>query len=204
MVFASNNLGKFREVEAFASSAGLFVHPQSEYGVTEIEETGVTFIENALIKARRASRHTGLPAIGDDSGLITDALNGAPGIYSSRYAGEKATDEANIQKLLMALKDVQPSQRTARFYCVMVYLKSAEDPMPLFCEGVLEGVITSVRQGQKGFGYDPVFFLTDHQCTVAELDAAEKNQISHRGQAIQKLVGRLKTDASFRATDRKK
>lgn len=192
IVFASNNPGKFREVNSFLSKRGFLMHLQSDYSVGEVLETGSTFIENAVIKARHASRHTHLPAIGDDSGLIVDALNQAPGIYSARYAGIGSTAEENIQKLLNALQDVPDAKRTARFYCVMVYLRSAEDPIPLIAEGTWEGIITQEPHGQQGFGYDPIFFIPKQGRTAAELKPTLKNKLSHRGQALSKLVRFIK------------
>jgi len=166
------------------SDLGMVIVPQGELGVPEAEETGLSFVENALIKARNAAQYTGLPAIADDSGLEVDALQGAPGIHSSRYAGAHASDEENINKLLQALQSVPESERTARFRCVVVYLRHATDPSPLICEGSWEGRILPAPQGANGFGYDPVFHVPETGCSSAELDAATKNRLSHRGQAL--------------------
>jgi len=191
IVFASNNPGKVREINQILSGTGLEVIPQSEFQVPEVEETGLTFVENALLKARNAARHSGLPAIADDSGLEVDALQGAPGIRSARYAGEDATDEANLQKLLAALEGVPEPERTARFQCVMVYLRHPEDPTPLIVQGTWEGRILEAPRGEGGFGYDPVFHVPEHGCSAAELAPEQKNAISHRGQALCKLVRAL-------------
>jgi len=167
------------------------VRPQGEFGVTDAEETGLTFVENAILKARHASSHTGLPAIADDSGLEVDALNGAPGIYSARYAGSGASDQANLEKLLAALQDVPEAQRSARFQCLLVYLRHAGDPTPLICQGTWEGRILFTPRGEYGFGYDPVFHVPTHDCSSAELAPELKNSLSHRGQALRKLVAAL-------------
>ena len=166
--------------------------PQTEFDVPEIEETGLTFVENAILKARNAAQHTGLPAIADDSGLEVDALNGAPGIYSARYAGEGASDEQNLTKLINTLAGVPEAERTARFQCLMVYMEHELDPTPIICQGSWEGRITEAPQGESGFGYDPVFFVPTHGCTAAELSAEEKNRLSHRGQALQQLLHALR------------
>jgi len=192
IVLASNNPGKVREIGAMLEDSGIDILPQSDFAVEAVEETGLTFVENALLKARHAAEQSGLPAIADDSGLVVDALNGAPGIHSARYAGEEASDADNVQKLLAALADVPEAQRTARFVCLMVYLRHAADPLPLICQGVWEGRITTAPTGQGGFGYDPVFFVPEKGCTSAELAAEEKNRLSHRGQALRCLVEALK------------
>ncbi|MEZ5523747.1 MAG: RdgB/HAM1 family non-canonical purine NTP pyrophosphatase [Pseudomonadales bacterium] len=193
IVLASSNQGKLREIQSVLAHLDMQLVPQSEFDICDADETGLTFIENALIKARHASRISGLPALADDSGLEVDALKGAPGIYSSRYAGEKATDSDNIQKLLSDLKGVEPPQRSARFRCVLVYLRHAEDPAPLIAQGYWEGFILEEQRGQNGFGYDPVFYIPEHQRTAAELDAAIKNQHSHRARALEQLVKLLGT-----------
>ncbi|MGD9255091.1 MAG: RdgB/HAM1 family non-canonical purine NTP pyrophosphatase, partial [Chromatiales bacterium] len=159
IVLASGNIGKVREINQLLSQSGFEVIPQSDFGVPEAEETGLTFIENALLKARNAAMHTGLPAIADDSGLEVDALMGAPGIYSARYAGAGASDEQNLEKLLAAMENVPDAQRTARFQCLMVCMKHAEDPTPLICQGTWEGSILREARGAHGFGYDPVFLV---------------------------------------------
>ncbi|MDH3453119.1 MAG: RdgB/HAM1 family non-canonical purine NTP pyrophosphatase, partial [Gammaproteobacteria bacterium] len=154
--------------------------------------SGTTFVENAIIKARNAAQHTQLPAIADDSGIEVDALHGAPGIHSARFAGADADDAKNNAKLVALLRDVAPAERTARFRAVIVYLRHAADPAPLIAEGVWEGVIQLQARGSNGFGYDPYFFLPDLGCTSAELQPAEKNRLSHRGQALQALVDKLR------------
>ena len=192
IVLASNNKGKVRELGQMLSSLGMEVLPQSEFGVGEVEETGLTFVENAILKARHAAKVSGLPAIADDSGLEVDVLNGAPGIYSARFAGQDANDEENLQKLLADLKEVPDEQRTARFQCLLVYMRHANDPTPLICQGTWEGIITREPRGENGFGYDPIFYVAAHQCTSAQLTPEQKNQLSHRGQALQKLLNNLK------------
>jgi XTP/dITP diphosphohydrolase len=191
IVLASNNAGKVREIERLLAEARIHIRPQGEYGVPEVEETGLTFVENAILKARNAARHSGLPAIADDSGLEVDALRGAPGLYSARYAGAGATDEANLRKLLADLADVPESERTARFQCVLIYLRHAEDPTPLICQGTWEGHLLFEPRGRNGFGYDPIFLVPTHGCSSAELDPDTKNQLSHRGQALRRLHERL-------------
>ena len=191
IVLASGNAGKVREINQILSGLDIEVLPQSEFDVPEAEETGLTFVENAILKARNAASHTGLPAIADDSGLEVDALHGAPGIYSARYAGPDATDADNNRKLLEALRDVPQNLRSARFQCLMVYLRHAEDPTPLICQGTWNGRILEAPRGDNGFGYDPLFHVPTHDCSAAELPAAEKNRLSHRGQALRALVEAL-------------
>lgn len=191
IVLASSNAGKVREINQMLGHLDLEVLPQSEFGVPDIEETGLTFVENAILKARNAARHARLPAIADDSGLEVDALEGKPGIYSARYAGPGAGDEANLRKLLANLESVPDAQRTARFQCLMVYLRHADDPTPLIRQGTWEGRIARMPRGANGFGYDPVFFVPTHGCTAAELAPEEKNRLSHRGQALAGLVAAL-------------
>ena len=191
VVLASGNKGKVREINQILAGLDIEVVPQTEFGVEEIEETGLTFVENAILKARNAAQVTGLPAIADDSGLEVDALKGEPGIYSARYAGVGATDEANLQKLLAAMESIQEPERTARFQCLMVYMEHGSDPTPLICQGTWEGRITTEPQGENGFGYDPVFLVPEHNCTSAQLSSDEKNSLSHRGQALRKLVDAL-------------
>jgi XTP/dITP diphosphohydrolase len=185
IVLASSNLGKIREIQAILQNDNIL--PQSQFNVVEPAETGSTFVENAIIKARNAAAHCGLPAIADDSGLVVDALNGAPGVISARYAGDGASDQANLDKVLWAMQDVPSEQRTARFICVMVYLKHANDPTPVIAQGVWEGRILSQPVGENGFGYDPIFWVDTHQCSSAQLAPDIKNSLSHRGQALQKL-----------------
>lgn len=189
VVLASGNAGKLREFAALLAPLRLTVTPQAQFQVPEVEETGLTFVENAIIKARAAAEHTGLPALADDSGLEVDALDGAPGIYSARYSG--AGDAANNAKLLEALSGLPEEQRTARFQCVLVYLRHALDPTPVICAASWEGRIMSSPAGVQGFGYDPVFYVPDYQCSAAELDASVKNQVSHRAQASRQLFETL-------------
>ena len=191
IVLASSNKGKVREINQVLAGTGMQVQPQSEFGVIDAEETGLTFVENAILKARNAAQHTGLPAIADDSGLEVDALAGAPGIYSARFAGEGASDQANLEKLLVELEAVPEEQRTARFQCLMVFMRHASDPTPLICQGTWEGRILFAEHGNNGFGYDPVFHVPTHGCSSAELPAETKNSLSHRGQALRKLVTAL-------------
>lgn len=187
IVIASGNPGKLREFQALFAGSGIELLPQSAFKVPAIEETGLSFVENALLKARNASLHAGLPALADDSGIEVDALRGAPGIYSARYAGINASDDDNNRKLLDELANVPDSQRDARYQCVIVYLRHAHDPMPVICQGTWEGVIARGYKGAGGFGYDPLFYLPQYGCTAAELPAEEKNRISHRGQATRAL-----------------
>lgn len=191
VVLASGNAGKVREINQLLSGLALTVVPQTELGVPEIAETGLTFVENAIIKARNAARHTGLPAIADDSGLEVDALRGAPGIYSARYAGRRATDQENVTKLLMVLAGTPEAERTARFQCLLVYLAHADDPTPVICQGSWEGQILTQERGENGFGYDPIFWVPSQHCSAAELEATVKNRLSHRGQALAQLVAAL-------------
>lgn len=191
VVLASNNPGKLREFADLLAGLHLDIIPQAQLGVDEAEETGLTFVENAILKARHAARVTGLPAIADDSGIEVDALNGAPGIYSARYAGPGANDQVNNGKLLQALNGVLEAQRSARYQCLIVYMRHALDPTPIICSGSWEGRILPAPRGSGGFGYDPIFFVPTHNCSASELDAAEKNRISHRGQALRKLLEAL-------------
>jgi len=192
IVLASSNPGKVREINQLLATLDLHVQPQSEFGVVDAEETGLTFVENAILKARNAAQHTGLPAIADDSGIEVDALNGAPGIYSARFAGEGASDQANLEKLLTEIDGVPEAQRSARFQCLMVFMRYANDPTPLICQGTWEGRILLAAQGDNGFGYDPVFYVPTHDCSSAELPADVKNALSHRGQALRQLLAALK------------
>jgi len=187
IVLASSNQGKVREFSELLAGRDITVVPQSDFAVPDAEETGLTFVENAILKARNAAMHTGLPAIADDSGLEVDYLNGAPGIYSARYAGD-AGSAANNSKLLQALVDVPTGQRSARFQCVLIYLRHAEDPTPIICQGTWEGQILTAAQGDAGFGYDPLFFVPGEGCSAADLSAARKNELSHRGQALRCLL----------------
>lgn len=191
LVIASSNRGKLAEFSTLLGADDIEFVPQGELGVADVEETGLSFVENALLKARHAARVTGLPALGDDSGLCVDALHGAPGLYSARYAGGHGDAGANIAKLLDALRDVPERDRGARFYCVLVVLRHAEDPQPLIAEGVWEGRILAAPRGSGGFGYDPVFLDPELGLNAAELDPALKNRISHRGRALAALRDRI-------------
>jgi XTP/dITP diphosphohydrolase len=187
IVLATGNQGKVAEMASILAEFGFDVVAQSEFNVSEVAETGTTFIENAIIKARHAAQVTGLPAIADDSGLEVDFLQGAPGIYSARYAGQGANDQQNLEKLLQALDGVAPELRTARFHCVLVLMKHENDPTPLVCHGQWEGRILDHASGSNGFGYDPIFFVPEENCTSAELEPLRKKQLSHRGKALYKL-----------------
>ena len=191
LVLASGNAGKLAELQALLADTGAQLLPQSQLGVVDIEETGLTFVENALLKARHAARVTGLPALADDSGLCVDALCGAPGLYSARYAGGHGDSAANIAKLLGELEGLEPQRRTAHFHAVIVLLRHADDPQPLVAEGLWPGLILDAPRGAGGFGYDPVFFDPGHGLSAAELDPALKNRISHRGRALDQLRVRL-------------
>jgi non-canonical purine NTP pyrophosphatase (RdgB/HAM1 family) len=191
VVLATGNPGKVREINALLAGHDFEVLPQSAFAVAAAEETGLTFVENALIKARHAAAHTGLPVIADDSGLEVDALAGAPGIYSSRYAGKTASDKDNLEKLLADLGDLTDERRRARFQCLMVYLRHAKDPTPIICQGTWEGRVLFAPRGSDGFGYDPVFYVPTHNCSSAELPPETKNRLSHRGQALRKLIAAL-------------
>jgi XTP/dITP diphosphohydrolase len=195
IVLASNNAGKVREINELLSAEGIRVIPQGELGVPEAEETGLSFVENALLKARNAAEHSGLASIADDSGIEIDALKGSPGIYSARYAGAGASDAANVDRLLTELRDVPEAERTARFQCLMVYMRHAQDPTPVICQGTWEGRILFAPRGENGFGYDPVFYVPETGCSAAELPSAAKNRLSHRGQALAKLVRYLRDEA---------
>lgn len=191
VVFASNNSGKILELQTLLQQVNVKVIAQSALNVNEIPETGTTFIENALIKARHACQVTGLPSIADDSGLQVDALGGAPGIYSARYAGNNATAQSNIKKLLAELTPVPPEKRQARFYCILVYMSHAKDPTPLLCEGIWEGLILQEQLGNSGFGYDPIFWDPIKKTSAAQLSPETKNQCSHRGYALKLLIDKL-------------
>ena len=189
LVLASNNKGKLAELQAMLGDS-ITVRPQSDFTDIEAEETGLTFVENALIKARHAARVSGLPALADDSGLAVDALGGAPGIYSARYAGGGG-DAANNAKLLEALKDVPDTERGAQFICALALLRHADDPIPVICEGAWQGRILHAPSGEHGFGYDPLFWVPERDCSSAELSPQEKNQLSHRARAMALLKARL-------------
>ena len=191
LVLASGNAGKLVELRDLLADVDVDLHAQSEFGVDDADETGLSFVENAILKARHAARATGLPALGDDSGLCVDALGGAPGLYSARYAGVHGDSAANIAKLLDALREVPDARRTARFVCVLALLRHADDPQPIVAEGVWEGRVLDAPRGTGGFGYDPVFFDPTRGQGAAELDPALKNRVSHRGQALALLHARL-------------
>lgn len=191
VVLASGNKGKLREFAAMLKDLDVDVVPQSEFNVPEPEETGTTFVENAIIKARNAALHTGLPAIADDSGIEVSALNGAPGVYSARYGGPGASDDDNNKKLLEELSTVEEADRGARYVAVLVYMSHADDATPLIAEGFWEGQILHQEVGENGFGYDPLFYVPSHNCASAELDPTEKNRISHRGKALEILREKL-------------
>ena len=190
IVLASSNKGKLEEFKSILELPGTDLIAQSEFNVLDAEETGCTFVENALIKARHASSETGLPSIADDSGIEVDALHGEPGVFSARYAGVegKGSDSANNTKLLTSLKEVFGKKRSARFRCVIVFLRHKTDPTPIICSGTWEGLILNSASGINGFGYDPLFYVPSHKCTSAELDPKIKNSLSHRGQALRKFV----------------
>ena len=191
VVLASSNPGKLAELRALLEPTGLRVVSQDAFGVEPPEETGLTFVDNALIKARAACAATGLPALADDSGVVVDALGGAPGVRSARYAGENASDADNVARLLEALEGVAPAERGAVFVCSIVYLRHARDPCPIVCDGYWNGRILDAPRGAGGFGYDPVFFIETLDRTAAELSRAEKNVVSHRARALAQLLRRL-------------
>ncbi len=190
-MLASDNAGKLKEINALLHASDFVVVGQASLGVPGADETGGTFIENAILKARNASQYTGRSALADDSGLEVDALDGAPGVHSARFAGSDATDARNVAKLLSALDGVPHEQRGARFRCVMAYLRQANDPTPLICQGTWEGSIAEQGRGDNGFGYDPVFWVVQENRTAAELDSDLKNRLSHRGQALRAMVAQL-------------
>lgn len=194
LVLASGNPGKLRELSEMLQALGWVVRSQAEWAIVEAVEDGLTFIENALIKARHASRHTGLPSLGDDSGLVVDALQGAPGIYSARYAGEGCDSAANNLKLLNAMREVPAGNRQAHFYCALALVRHARDPAPWIATGSWHGSITESPEGSGGFGYDPVFRVAGQACTAAQLEPAVKNRLSHRGQALASLLNQLKNE----------
>lgn len=187
IVLATGNPGKVTELAAMLAPWGCEIIPQTQLGVTDADETGLTFIENAILKARHAAAHTGLPAIADDSGLAVDALGGAPGIYSARFAGPGATDASNVQLLLEKMADVPVGQRQAQFHCVLVFLRHANDPTPLISHGIWTGEVALTAQGSHGFGYDPIFWVPELGLMSAQLEKAHKAQISHRGKALSLL-----------------
>ena len=191
LVLASGNKKKLLELQQLLAPLGWEVLPQSEFDVPEADETGLTFVENAIIKARNACHYTGLPALADDSGIEVDALKGAPGIRSARFAGEHGNDAANNALLIQQLKGVPDAERSARYQALLVFMQHAADPTPIICQGSWEGRIIDNPRGENGFGYDPHFYLPELDKTAAELDAASKNSISHRGRALAQLLERL-------------
>ena len=196
VVLASGNRGKVQELQEMLADLAIEIVPQSDFEVPEIEETGLTFVENAILKARNAAQHTGLPAIADDSGLEVDALQGAPGIYSARFAGETASDADNNAKLLAQLAGTREAERTARFQCLLVFMRHAGDPTPLISQGSWEGRIAFAAKGDNGFGYDPLFYIPQLDCHSAELEKIRKNRLSHRGKALAGLKAGLKAALS--------
>ena len=192
IVLASGNAGKVHEINKLFASSGIEVVPQSDFDVPEVPETGTTFVENAIIKARHAAECTGLPAIADDSGIEVDALDARPGVYSARYAGQGASDEDNNNKMLDDLKGIAEADRTARYQCLIVFMRSHTDPVPLITQGSWEGRILEAPQGDGGFGYDPIFFVPTHGCSGGELALEEKNRISHRAQALNAMLDEFK------------
>jgi XTP/dITP diphosphohydrolase len=191
VVLATGNMGKVKELASMLSGLGIEVLPQSEFNVSEVPETGTTFVENAIIKARHAAKKSGLSAIADDSGLAVVALGGEPGVYSARYSGEQATDQSNIIKLLDAMAGIPKSKRQAKFLCVLVFMRHADDPTPIICQGEWFGEITTGQRGQNGFGYDPIFWVPEQNCSSAELLPEQKNILSHRGKALKLLLAQL-------------
>ena len=191
IVLASGNLNKVREINALLSNTSYEIIPQSEFNVIEADETGATFLENALIKARNAAQHTKYPVIADDSGIEVDALDGKPGVFSSRYAGQNASDKDNLNKLIKNIKGLDPKDCHARFICSMVFLESISEKDPIVVEGVWEGYVVVNPCGKNGFGYDPIFYIPSLGCTSAELSDDKKNELSHRGQALRLLIQRI-------------
>lgn len=187
IVLATNSPHKLREITEILSPTAYKIIPQSDFSIPEAEEIGLSFVENAILKARNAARYANLPAVADDSGLEIDALNGRPGIYSARYAGKNAADKDNNAKVLNEMRNIPENKRNARFQCVIAFLKHVEDPSPFICQGIWEGNILFEERGKNGFGYDPLFFVPTHNCSAAELPQEVKNKISHRGQALSLL-----------------
>jgi len=190
IILATSNPGKLEEFQDFLSNTDIEIVAQSDMGVSDADETGLSFVENAILKARHASNATGLPALADDSGLVIDALNGEPGIHSARYTGDTRDHQKNIDKVLAKLSNQTPPF-TARFYSVLALLRHSHDPTPLICQGIWEGEITLEQRGTEGFGYDPIFYIPSHECTAAELPLKVKNQLSHRAKALQQLLTQL-------------
>ncbi|AJC50374.1 RdgB/HAM1 family non-canonical purine NTP pyrophosphatase [Coxiella endosymbiont of Amblyomma americanum] len=193
IVLASQNKGKLVEIQSFFKSFKVRFIPQEKFSIPSVEETGMTFVENAIIKARHAMKYLNLPVLADDSGLTVLALNSAPGVFSSRYAGDYATDIDRMQKILRELEKAKNPDRTANFHCVLALMTSAKDPAPFICHGIWEGEIANEPKGENGFGYDPIFYVPTYRCTAAELNFKEKNVINHRGQALRNLLVILKS-----------
>lgn len=193
ILLATHNAGKVREFNAIFATRSLEIVSQAGYNIPAVEETGLSFVENAILKARNAARFSGLPALADDSGLEVDVLQGAPGVYSARYAGIHSSDEDNNSKLLTVLRGVAESSRTARFRCVLVLMRHAEDPSPLIAQGIWEGAILNELRGTHGFGYDPLFLVPELGCSAAELEPDVKNRLSHRAKALKVLLDMLGT-----------
>ncbi len=188
IMLASNNPGKCLELQQLFEPLSIRLIPQGKRGLSSVEETGLSFVENAILKARHAAQATGLPALADDSGISVDYLQGAPGIYSARFGGVPGDDQNNNKTLLKALEGVPKEKRQASFHCVLVYMQHAEDPTPLIAHGQWDGVILDAPAGKNGFGYDPIFYIPEHQCASAELPTAIKHQMSHRAKALQQLM----------------
>jgi XTP/dITP diphosphohydrolase len=188
VVIASDNKGKVLEIQSYLEELAIRLVPQSTFSVPAIAETGLSFVENALIKARNAAKHTNLPALADDSGLTVNVLKGEPGIYSARYAGMTASDDDNIQKLLNTMASIPEGHREASFYCALAFVRHARDPVPIICLGQWQGTLLTQRRGGQGFGYDPIFYVPETHCSAAELSLTQKNQLSHRAKALQQLV----------------
>lgn len=191
IVLATGNAHKVKEIDAILKTLGITVVPQSKYRVSEVPETGTTFVENAIIKARNAAQQTGLPAIADDSGIEVDVLHGEPGIYSSRFSAPDADDLKNLDKLINCIRPYPLEQRTARYWCIMVFMRHAKDPTPIICQASWEGLLLTEKRGQNGFGYDPIFLIPELQKTAAEISLNEKNSMSHRAKALDLLLKRL-------------
>ena len=198
LVLASGNAGKLREITAMLAGLAITVRPQADFAVSDVEETGTTFVENAIIKARHAARVSGRAALADDSGIAVDALGGAPGVYSARYAGSKASDADNLRKLLDNTAELPDEARSCRFVCVMVAIRDADDPLPLIATGIWTGQLLRAPRGTGGFGYDPIFLVPSHGCSSAELPPTLKNALSHRGQALRKLRSLFEVSDAWR------
>ncbi|OCG06489.1 non-canonical purine NTP pyrophosphatase, RdgB/HAM1 family [Gilliamella sp. wkB178] len=194
IVLATNNQGKVNELQKLLADAGFNIIAQSEFNVPDADETGLTFVENAILKARHTAKLTKLPTIADDSGLVVNELGGEPGIYSARYAGEHGNDKNNNKKLLQALANTPKEKRTAYFYCALAFMRHEKDPTPIICLGKWHGMILKEERGQGGFGYDPLFYIPELGCSAAELTKEHKSQISHRGQALKQLINKIKTE----------